>query len=58
MMQDWADRLDLCEQGKVDAATRQLTIYLDGVALDNEARPSRYVSMSPSRSSAFNDVRR
>jgi len=33
MMQDWADRLDLCGQGAVEAAMRQLTIYLDDVAV-------------------------
>ncbi|WP_281686598.1 integrase arm-type DNA-binding domain-containing protein [Pseudomonas citronellolis] len=31
MMQDWADRLDLLEQGLVEAATRHLTIRIDGV---------------------------
>ncbi|MNE73181.1 Prophage CP4-57 integrase [compost metagenome] len=36
MMQDWADRLDLCAQGEVVAAIRQLTIYLDGLAVESE----------------------
>ena len=31
MMQDWADRLDLLEQGQVEAASARLTIRIDGV---------------------------
>ncbi|AOY62902.1 integrase arm-type DNA-binding domain-containing protein [Xanthomonas campestris] len=31
MMQDWADRLDLLEQGKVEAASTHLTIHIEGV---------------------------
>ena len=31
MMQDWADRLDLFEQGQVDVASRHLTITLQGL---------------------------
>lgn len=31
MMQDWADRLDLLEQGEVGAASAHLTIRIDGV---------------------------
>ena len=31
MMQDWADRLDLLEQGQVEAASVLLTIRIDGV---------------------------
>ncbi|MFW4642839.1 tyrosine-type recombinase/integrase [Pseudomonas aeruginosa] len=31
MMQDWADRLDLLEQGEVEAASAHLTIRIDGV---------------------------
>ncbi|CDM40464.1 tyrosine-type recombinase/integrase [Ectopseudomonas oleovorans] len=31
MMQDWADRLDLLEQGQVEAASAHLTIRIDGV---------------------------
>jgi len=31
MMQDWANRLDLLEQGRVKAASRHLTIRIDGV---------------------------
>ncbi|OTJ95749.1 tyrosine-type recombinase/integrase, partial [Pseudomonas aeruginosa] len=30
MMQDWADRLDLLEQGEVEAASAHLTIRIDG----------------------------
>lgn len=53
MMQDWADRLDLCGQGEVEAATRQLTIYLDGVVMESEFRPGTYVAMSSPMASAF-----
>ncbi|EOX6785670.1 tyrosine-type recombinase/integrase [Pseudomonas aeruginosa] len=31
MMQDWADRLDLLEQGEVEAASAHLTIRIEGV---------------------------
>jgi len=31
MMQDWSDRLDLLERGEVKAASRHLTIRIDGV---------------------------
>lgn len=31
MMQDWADRLDLLEQGQVEAASAHLTIRIDGM---------------------------
>lgn len=31
MMQDWADRLDLFEQGQVEAASAHLTVHLEGV---------------------------
>ena len=31
MMQDWADRLDLLEQGRVQEASKHLTIRFDGV---------------------------
>ncbi|WP_372437897.1 tyrosine-type recombinase/integrase [Pseudomonas chlororaphis subsp. aureofaciens] len=31
MMQDWADRLDLLEQGKTEAASATLTVHLGGV---------------------------
>ncbi|MFA7579950.1 MAG: integrase arm-type DNA-binding domain-containing protein [Castellaniella sp.] len=39
MMQDWADRLDLLEQGQVEAASAHLTIRIDGVPVmaDEEA---------------------
>ncbi len=43
MMQDWADRLDLMEQGQMDAATRRVTVHLEGTAtlpLDAEVRPA------------------
>ncbi|MBS3936850.1 MAG: tyrosine-type recombinase/integrase [Sulfuritalea sp.] len=31
MMQDWADRLDLFEQGQVEAASAHLSVHLEGV---------------------------
>jgi integrase len=44
MMQDWADRLDLLEQGELDAACTLLTIQLDGysvIAPEKEEQSSR-----------------
>jgi integrase len=32
MMQDWADRLDLLEQGRVEEASRPLVVHLETVA--------------------------
>jgi hypothetical protein len=32
MMQDWADRLDLFEQGQVERASRPLVVHLESVA--------------------------
>lgn len=32
MMQDWANRLGLLEQGEVEAASRHLIVHLQGVA--------------------------
>ncbi len=40
MMQDWADRLDLLEQGEVDAASAHLTIRIDGVPAMAEVEES------------------
>ncbi|WDF97540.1 tyrosine-type recombinase/integrase [Pectobacterium carotovorum subsp. carotovorum] len=37
MMQDWADRLDLLEQGEVEAASQHLTIRIDGVPVLDES---------------------
>jgi integrase len=37
MTQDWADRLDLLEQGEVKAASRHLTIRIDGVQVLDES---------------------
>ncbi len=31
MMQDWANRLDLLELGKVEAASRNLIVHLQGL---------------------------
>ncbi|WP_339629374.1 site-specific integrase, partial [uncultured Pseudomonas sp.] len=36
MMQDWADRLDLLDQGEVKAASAHLTIRIDGVPVLDE----------------------
>jgi hypothetical protein len=41
MMQDWADRLDLLEQGEVKAASLHLTISINGLqVLDERADAS------------------
>jgi hypothetical protein len=32
MMQDWADRLDLLEQGKIGEASRHLIVHLESVS--------------------------
>ncbi|VFR24053.1 Mobile element protein [plant metagenome] len=37
MMQDWADRLDLLEQGEVAAASGHLTIRIDGAPMLDES---------------------
>ncbi|MER2906773.1 tyrosine-type recombinase/integrase [Morganella morganii] len=37
MMQDWADRLDLLEQGEVEAASQHLTIRIDGMPVLDES---------------------
>ncbi|WP_137822539.1 integrase arm-type DNA-binding domain-containing protein [Pseudomonas sp. D(2018)] len=37
MMQDWADRLDLMEQGEVNTACTHLTIRIDGMPVLDEA---------------------
>ncbi|ERI50768.1 integrase [Pseudomonas sp. EGD-AK9] len=37
MVQDWADRLDLLEQGKVSAASGQLAIRIDGMQVQVES---------------------
>ena len=46
MMQDWADRLDLLEQGRVEAASTHLTIRLEGAVL-----PAEGADFNPSASS-------
>ncbi len=38
LMQDWADRLDLLEQGEVEAASMRLTIRIDGMPEMAEAQ--------------------
>lgn len=53
MMQDWADRLDLCVEGNIEAATRQLTVYLDGLAVESGFRAARHVAMPEPRAVAF-----
>lgn len=50
MMQDWADRLDLFEQGQVEAASTLLTIQLEGfpvVAGEQDGQPSPTVKAAP-----------
>ncbi len=48
MMQDWADRLDLLEQGQVEAASAHLTIRIEGVpAMAEEEGPAPTVAVSP-----------
>jgi hypothetical protein len=37
MMQDWADRLDLCEQGRIEEACRHLIVHLP--VLEKPAMP-------------------
>ncbi|EPI5373436.1 tyrosine-type recombinase/integrase, partial [Pseudomonas aeruginosa] len=45
MMQDWADRLDLLEQGQVEAASAHLTIHIEGVpAIAGEDNPDAIVA--------------
>jgi len=51
MMQDWADRLDLFEQGQVDVASRHLTITLQGlptIAGQTAAHPPQVDLAAPS----------
>ncbi len=51
MMQDWADRLDLLEQGQVEAASAHLTIRIEGVpAMAEEKEPATTVAVSPEAS--------
>src|SRR5690606_4915896 len=44
MMQDWADRLDLLEQGQVEAASAHLTIRIDGVPAMAEAEDAATIT--------------
>ncbi|MBP5059335.1 integrase arm-type DNA-binding domain-containing protein [Pseudomonas chlororaphis] len=47
MMQDWADRLDLLEQGQVEAASTHLTIRIEGVpAMAEEEEPAVILAAS------------
>ncbi|VFT09017.1 integrase [Pseudomonas aeruginosa] len=47
MMQDWADRLDLLEQGQVEAASAHLTIHIEGVpAIAGEDNPDDIAAAS------------
>jgi hypothetical protein len=41
MMQDWADRLDLLEQGKIGEASRHLVVHLESVS--GNASTSRHM---------------
>ncbi|GLU38375.1 hypothetical protein [Pseudomonas sp. NBRC 100443] len=47
MMQDWADRLDLLEQGKVVAANAHLIIRIDGMPVMDEGTEATGHSMEP-----------
>jgi integrase len=38
MMQDWADRLDLCEQGRAEEASRHLVVHLESVPMPERAQ--------------------
>ncbi|WP_198937291.1 integrase arm-type DNA-binding domain-containing protein [Herbaspirillum camelliae] len=52
MMQDWSDRLDLLEQGQVEAASAHLTIHIEGVpAMVEEDKLDTFVA-APSAASA------
>jgi len=47
MMQDWADRLDLLEQGQVEAASAHLTIHIEGVpAIAEKDEPAAAAAVS------------
>lgn len=48
MMQDWADRLDLLEQGEVEAAGQHLTIRIDGVPVLDESNGVDSILKDPS----------
>ncbi|HGJ7731878.1 TPA: tyrosine-type recombinase/integrase, partial [Pseudomonas aeruginosa] len=51
MMQDWADRLDLLEQGQVEAASAHLTIHIEGVpAMAEEDKPNTIVAAASAAS--------
>ena len=50
MMQDWADRLDLLEQGQVEAASAHLTIRIDGLPAMAEEDPAITIAVSPEAS--------
>lgn len=47
MMQDWADRLDLLEQGKVAAASAHLIIRIDGMPVLDEGTEATGYLMEP-----------
>ena len=47
MMQDWADRLDLLEQGQVEAASAHLTIRIEGVPAMAEDEPVAAAAVFP-----------
>lgn len=51
MMQDWADRLDLLEQGEVQAASAHLTIRIDGVPAMAETGNEALLPIGPIPSS-------
>ena len=47
MLQDWADRLDLLEQGQVEAASAHLTIRIEGVPAMAEDEPVAAAAVFP-----------
>ncbi|WP_152487358.1 integrase arm-type DNA-binding domain-containing protein [Dickeya chrysanthemi] len=53
MMQDWADRLDLLEQGEVDAASQHLTIRIDGAPVLTESNDAGAVAKNESPGATF-----
>ncbi|CAI2527802.1 Putative prophage CPS-53 integrase [Serratia ficaria] len=58
MMQDWADRLDLLEQGETEAAGQHLTIRIDGMPKLDQGDDTREADASPILSAAGTPVHR
>ena len=47
MVQDWADRLDLLEQGRVEVASTPLTVHLEGFASAEDKAKTEWALASP-----------